>query len=588
MSGIFAYTGNELCRDIIFGGIACLEHRGRELFGSAIKGESGISLFKSTGSPKELKENIQKIKSEGFTGLAECKNASRIKASAITSVPCAGGGFAVSLDGEIENFEQLKRRLNVSFPVASDEDLALALMCTSDETQTLFRLNSVMNAIEGSPTAVVITDSEEAIYCKAGEAPLIIGIFEEGIAVASELYALLPQAKRYLVLEEGELAKITKERALIYDEKLRRRKKPLLPIPEIRAFENDFRLKDEVFCLPVAVKDTLTSLVKGGELTLDGFNPSRRRIEKTKRVIFTGSGDSFFAAALGAHFIEQLSDLPCEAYPSGELRFLPKLFDRGTLLIAVSSRGESADTVFCAKRAASFGAKTLAITSAPHSFLARCCDETISPNSDFTSGEVCLRSFISSGLTLCLAALRLGLTNEVISEIYFNVALKIAEMLPGKISAAVKPSQGINALAKDIINSESVMLTGLGADLSTCADSAEKIRKITGVFCFSKSLTEAENEAGEFIKRTKIIAVISNGELLTRALRHLRRLTLVGADITLIAAEGLEEEITGFEKTIAFPDSIPLFNWCTGAVCLYSAAVTAKQLIENESADKAV
>lgn len=588
MSGIFAFTGSVPCRDVLLNGLVSLGRRGGELCGTAIRGENGINIFKIHGSPEALTSKAESIKNEGYTGLSECNNSERAKPSAITSVPCASEKIAVAVDGDIENFDELRRRLKVAFPIATNEDLMLALLTLNDGDTPLKRLDTVMDCVSGNPTVVFITSDEEAVYCRAGDAPLEIGIFDSGCAVASELQALSDGAKRYFTLESGEFARITKERAAAYDERLKRIKKPLLPMPDIKIFENDFPLEDEVYCLPVGIKDTLGALIKNGGLTLCGFDPTKRAVEKFSRIIITGSGSSFRAALLGQTGIEQLCDVPCSAFPSGELRYSPAVFNRSTLLIAVSCRGENESTVACVKRAQSFGAKTVAVTSAPYSYLARLCDRTINVNTDFTSGDVCLRSFISSALALNLIALKLGYISGIISDIYLNVSLKIAEMLPGKVSSAIKASAALDALADIFEGSEKIIFSGLCADYALSVEAAKKLRDITNFNALSLNLAEAENESEGFIKSSNVIAIITNRELLPKALRILRRLRARGAAVTIITSANIEEEISDFEGVISFSDSIPLFNWVSAAACIYKAAVNAAPESKDAQEQRAV
>lgn len=588
MSGIFAFAGSIPCRDLILDGINGLKRRGNDLCGTAIRGNGIITLFKIQGSPDTLLSKAESIKNAGYTGLAECKNACRAKPSAITSVPCASEKLAVAVDGNIENFDELKRRLKVSFPIATGEDLLLALMSVHGEENILKRLNAVISEVDGNPTAVIITADEDAVYCRAGSAPLTVGIYESGCSVASEIQALTNGAKRYFTIESGECARITKERAVVYDERLKRVKKPLLPLPEIKIYENDFSLDNEVFCLPVAVKDTLSALIKNGELTLGGYQPSHRNIDKLSGIILTGSGDSYRAAMLGAAGLEQLCDIPCRVYPSGDLRLSPAVFSRSTLLIAVSPRGEDENTIACVKRAQAFGAKTLAVTGAPYSYLARICDDTINTNSDFSNGDICLRSFISGALALSLLALKIGFECEIISNIYLNVSLKMAEMLPGKISGAVKNSAGINALSEIFKSSENLIFCGVCADYAVSAEAAHKVRSVLNLNAIAFNLAEMENESDEYLKNSNVIAVITSGETLQKALTYLRRLRIRGAAVTIITSANLEEEISDFEGVIPFSDSIPLFNWAGAISCIYKAAAEAALSRDESTAQKAI
>lgn len=579
MSGIFAYLGKASCRDAVLEGLCHLEKRGNETAGIAIRNGDKIELTKIKGSPDELLKKAQSINEEALEGLAECSFSSRCRASAITAVPAANNLYAAALDGEIDNFDALKRWVKSPFPIATEEDLLLAMITVSNETNRLETIKKLSGSFQGNPSFAFLSAEEGTVFCRAGIQPLVIGTGEGGTFIASELGALLPFAKRFIRLERGESAKLTAERVSIFDDKFRKIKKqftPLLPVP---VFESGYQLDDELFYCPLAVRETLNAFVKRNELIIGNGN-LKRLADKTKRIIITGEGSSYNAAALAVHYFGMMTDIPCTACPAGELRYGNEFFDKSTLIIAVSHSGENENSAECIRRAKGFGSKALCITASPCSLISSISDESVSP-SCFQSSENSLRSYLSSSLALLFLAVYFGKRDGIVSELYLNVTLKIAEMLPGKISLAVKTTPLLEATAKRLLEYNKVFVTGLCGDCALSLEGASKFRQLTDVCAVSVPLHELALESDKLLGGSLVFALITDYDLAPRALSRLRRIRTLGGEVIIITTANIEDEIRDFENVISFSDSVAIFNKITCIAQLYKIAVTANGLTEK-------
>ncbi len=587
MSGIFAYTGSELCRDLILKGLCLLESNGSALCGFSEKGENGISAYRLKGSPSQLITKTDKIKSEGYTGLSECKNHFRSLENPAL-VPAANEYISVASDGDIQNFEELKSQLPLNLFIKDDGELILSLLLTRNEDGRIKQLKEVSDLLKGAPSLAVIHSDEEAIYCAAGEMPLYICMYESGVSVTNSISSVTNGVIRYQLLEKGEFARVTKERAHIFDCRLKRIKKPFLSPPE--DFVNNMNLlpSDGLYALPIALKNTLSLLSDSSKITLGSYKLSRKLAERTQRIILAGSGCCYNAAAAGAYSLEQLTDIPCSAHISGELVLSPTVFDRETLLIILSDTPDDKDACACLNRAKEFGAKVIAVTDLPHSYLAKCADGVISLNESFSAGKSRFSAFISFTLTLSLIALKLGYMREIINSVYYNVALKMSEMLAGKVSASIKPSPLLTAFSRSLVTGGRVVFTGLCADRAIAGEAAEVFRDTAGINAFHLSLAELENEDSEYLKSSKIIAVITDKEYAYKTLKTAGQLAASGIDITLVAGESIAQELFEAKNVLTYPDSLPLFNRICAAATLYNAAVTALSLTGESKEQKAV
>jgi glucosamine--fructose-6-phosphate aminotransferase (isomerizing) len=578
MSGFFGYVGTQPCKDILIKGISSLKKRGADATGMVFKNQNTFDLISVNGNASELKQASSKTKCDFTTGIAQSSKFTRIKASEEAANPVYNNLFAVAMDGSFENFNELKRWSNNPFEIVSDEDLMLALLCVANKSDKIELIKTLDSMLLGDISYAFIANDENAIYCKSLGKPLFIGIGSDGFYVSSELISLVNTAEKYIFINEGESAKLTKDRVIIFDTKGKKIKKTATAVPEQSCFENDYAIKDEIFYCPLTVKETYKQFIKKSKINLDYLKLNRHAVDKISQIIITGAGCSYNVASISAYNFSMMCDIPTYAYPSGELRYSGCIINKNTLLIAVSHRGESDDTIACVKRFKNFGAKVIAVTSNELSYLARLSDEIVNPNCDFESNDVSLRCFISTYLAMSFLSLYIGNKNGVVTELYLNVTIKMAELLSGKVSSAIKPSPLFEKVAYAIADSDNVFVTGLGADYSLSLEGADKLRSIAKVNASSFCTSELVEKCHSILNGSLVLALLTNKDLLQQSLYNLRRAKSLGANVIIITTQNIEEEVSDFENIISFNDSIPLFNVLPCIAGIYKIAIITDEI----------
>lgn len=578
MSGIFAYIGSQPCKSILTNGISQLQKRGCDTNGILLKNKDDFTSTKVKGGIDQLSQSLQSLKNDSTIGLAQCDKAIRCKPSDLTAKPVCNNLFGVVMDGYIENFSELKRWSTNPFPIHTDEDLLLALLCVINKKDKLEAVKALDTMIVGDLSYAFIPVDENAIYCKSNGKPIVIGISDKGFYISSELKAIINSAEKYIILDDDDCAKISVDKLLIYDNKYKKIKKSPIQMPEQSYFENDYSIKDEIFYCPLAVKEACKQFIKKSKLDLDYLKMTRHSADKISRIIITGSSTSYNTAKLCEYNFSMLCDIPTTAYTSQELRYSGCIIDKNTLLIAISHTGEGEETIACAKRFKANGAKVFAVTGNRLSYLAHISDEVIDTGCDFESREVSLRCFISTYLAVTFLSLYIGYKNSVVTELYLNVAIKMAEMLSGKVSSAIKPSPSLEMLASSLTNSENVFISGLGADYPLSLEGADKLRLIAKINATAYPLGELISKCSSLLDNSLVVAPITNKELMQKSLYTLRRAKSMGANVIIITTQSIEEEITDFDKVISFNDSIPIFNILPCTATMYKVAITAEEI----------
>lgn len=573
MGGIFGYVGKGDCKQRIVRGLKSLRYRGAEMSGAAFRIGDDILSVKVRGGADNLSEKIV-TDADCHTALAQTGDANRTKASNLMAPPSANNLFAVCMDGIISNFDVLKSRCNNPFPILTDEDLFLAMLCIGDERDRLALLKKVISVTDSRPTVAFVAANEEAIYCHTGVMPLVIGIADDGVMLSSDIVSLIGIAKKYAVLSTGDFARLTKDKVTVIDSKGKKAKRTLLPCPNEAYAESDYELRDEIYYCPLVAKETYNALTKGDKINFDYIKLSKRYVGSLKRVIITADRDSCCAAGSAAENFKRMTDVPVYFSDCDSVADCDCIVDKNTLIVAVSHRGESVEILSALGYAHSCGARIVLITGNRLSAAARIADDVINTKCDFGREKLSLRSFFAEYISLCFFGLYFGKKCDVVSDLYQNVALKMAEMMPGKIASAVKICPQFPTASKNMVSSERLIFTGYGIDYFLAREAAEKFGTVAGFDAVAEKLNYIEKQyIFDSKKNTLVIAILTDRDKIQKSLFFLRRLKAIGADILIFTTANGEQEINDFDNVISFNDSVPLFDPLSVVAGCYKMAV---------------
>ena len=586
MNGIFAYTGKDNAKEIILSGLQKLSARGSDMSGIVLREEESFVSLKIKGSPAQLTEKANSLESNSKTGIGECTFERRFKASSVIAPPSSNNLFAVAVDGDIENFKDLKQWSREPFSIAGDEDLLLACLCIMEENNKVNLAQDIFEKLEGAPSFAFVSNEENAVYCQSGKTKLIVGSSGSGAFVSSELEALIPFCDKYAVLESGEIAKLTKDRIFVFDNKLRRIKKIFHPINEQSRSYSDFLSSDELYSSSVAVKNTFCRFVKNGEINFDYLKLNQRYLDKIDKIILLGGASEKRTAMLSKSLFETYCFINASSFEADEFLSSKTPVDKNTLVIAVSERGEDADILDCIRKAAAFKAKTIALTANRNSALARESDFLISTNALVEGNRRTLSGFISDYTALCLFAFYVGEKIGIISKLYTGVAVKMTEMLSGILSSAIKDSNNLENAAFSLAGSENIFIAGTGNDCFLSAEAAAKIRELTVKNANSLSLGELCDYPEELISSGAVFALICDSENLNSSIKRLRRLKNSDAKIVVITCDSAANELEEFENVISFNDSLPALNPISCIAVIYKIALLADNINKKGNVDK--
>ena len=570
MGNIFGYIGTENAKEILLSGISQFSTP-QDTAGIVLKENKGFISLKV--SPEELKTKADNTERKSTLGLAQCSEECRR--------PALNSLCAVSLDCEIENYKALLSQAKCPFPVSCDEDLLLALLSVDDAKNKIETANKISSMLKGGIGFAFISAQENAIYCKSGFKKLIIGVSKIGYFVSSELSALIPFCEKYAILEENEIAKLSKEKALFYDSKQKKIKKSFEIIANKRFITVESSVFDELKHLPVAIKNLISIFVEKGKINLDYLKMSTRLLDRTDKIVLLGTGNSLNLALLAKPLFETYFSLTAES--QSPLEFLNSFspIDKYTLVILISESGEEKEMLRCLQKAKQNASKTLALTNNPYSALSRESDFELFVPLEYKASP--LITYLSDYLALCFLALFIGVKIETVSSLYLGVTLKMAEMLPGIISSVLRSASKCESAAQLIYKSDNIFIC---SDCFSENEAARIIRQNAEKNADASRIEELSEYPAPLLNGSAVFAIISEMTNLGIKKASLRKIKSKGANIIIITSESTEGELEEFESIITFPDSLPIFDSLPCLAIIEKISLLAQRMTNEEAQEQ--
>ncbi len=577
MSAFFAYIGKKEPYSILRGGIAVMQ-QGGEVCGITLKTKDGFQGVKTVGNVCRLEEEPEKLTGEGFMGLAATALQERC-VGAQSAVPAVNEQFCAVCGGNILPFNALRRAAPDAQGIATDDALLLSVLCSIKAEQMTVRM--VKAAAElGAPSFAFIPASENVIYAHSGDV-LFAGYGAEGALLSSELAPLVAHCEKFAVIRQGESVRMRSDKMVFYDAAMHKIKKSFAPLGgRVRQESHAVPTAWQLHRCALAAGQVYSTLVRDGRLALDSLKLTRRRVEKLSRIIVVGAGASYAVALYAAAALDMLTDIPSAAYPSGEWMCARGALGKNVLLLAISQSGETPETLACVRRAQAAEVKTLGVTGSAAASLAFLCDmplvtgEECDKNGDFSA-------FVSGAAAVLLTALHIGVLDGVVSELYRSMALKMAELLSGKISAAVKDSPAALRAAEIVAQAKTVYTCGTGLDGAAAEESARVLRQTAGVACTAVPPSELIRFPSELTGESAVLFFISSHEAALQMQPRLSRLKVRGAQVILITTENTEAELNGADCVISISDTLPMYHPLPCAAAVYNLAQLLSERNEN-------
>ncbi len=539
MCGIIGYIGTKKCVPKLINALEALEYRGYDSAGIAYVKNNTVEIIKEVGKIKNLKEQVN-MDVDAYMGIGHTRWATHGEVNKINAHPHKVGQITLIHNGIIENYQDIKNRVvkeGYKFKSKTDSEIAAALIDSlyKKNNDMVKTLNEASKILRGSYAFVVMVDKDEHIYATRNAIPMIAAIADDGNYVASDVPAILAYTKKYMLLNDLDIVKLSKEKIEIFDKNLNKCEK------EIKVFEGTmdaatkngyehFMLKeineqDKVF------KDTINYYYDGSMESLEknfGF------IKKFKKIDIVACGSAYHTGIVGKSLIEKYADIPVNVEVASEYRYKKCFYDKDTLLIVVSQSGETADTLAALRKAKNDGITTMAIVNVIGSSIAREADHVVYIKAGFEIAVATTKAYLAQVAIFSLIALYLGKAKNIISdEEYKKISDEIKEM-PKLIQKTIKNDNYIE-IADKIYNKKQIFFIGRAIDYAIALEASLKLKEISYINSVAYQAGELKHGTISLIaKNTPVIALLTDEEIAEKTISNIKETKARGAYVILV------------------------------------------------------
>ncbi|HVN68875.1 MAG TPA: glutamine--fructose-6-phosphate transaminase (isomerizing) [Candidatus Binatia bacterium] len=495
MCGIVGYIGTRDSVPIILDALRRLEYRGYDSAGIAvIDAQGALAGSKAEGKLSRLAERLSNGEAlSGVVGVGHTRWATHgapSDANAHPHLDCRGR-IAVVHNGIIENYAALRARLierGHVFRSETDTEVLAHLIELHYDGNLEEAVRRTLHEVRGAYALGVISsdDPDHLVFARNGASPLVLGIGEGEMYVASDTPAILPYTRREIILQEGEIAVVARDGIRLTDyEGARIEREPIAITWDPGAAEKTgykhFMLK-EIFEQPQVIKETLSGRVDeaggvhlGGEL---GAITDERLLGLSK-IAITGCGTAYHAGLVGMYLLRSLVRLPVEMELASEFRYGDPVIDPTTLVIAISQSGETADTIEAVRIAKASNSGILGICNVLGSHLTRLADGMLYTRGGPEIGVAATKTYVSQVAAMTLFALYLARLRGTADERRLREVADGTKLLPAAVDVVLDTSDEIRRVARELRKAQSVLFIGRYVNFPTALEGALKLKEIS-------------------------------------------------------------------------------------------------------------
>jgi glucosamine--fructose-6-phosphate aminotransferase (isomerizing) len=529
MCGIVGYIGRQDAAPILIEGLLRLEYRGYDSAGVAVVRNGALRLYKSRGKVRDL-ERVLPENLKGTPGIAHTRWATHGEPSDRNAHPHTdtANRFAIVHNGIIENSGELRAQLvakGVEFRSDTDSEVIAHLIAAMGGNSLEEAVRAALRLVTGT-YGLIVLDAErpEALVVARQGSPVILGIGEREMLVASDAAALVRHTRTIVHLDDGELAVV---RADHYETSTLAGgatvKVPLALDVEHEAMnkgDHAHFMEKEIHEQPDAVRRTL-----GGRLErrfhtahLGGIEMSARELLEIRRVKILGCGSAYISGCVGAQMIEQLARIPASAEAASEFRYRNPVIEPDTLYVAVSQSGETFDTLAAVQEVTRKGGRVLGIVNVVGSSIGRACGRGLYIHAGPEVSVVSTKSFTCTAVAFALLAVHLGRLRDLSSARGAQLVAAL-DALPDQIGEILVRQEGIEAVAAALAPCHDVYFVGRAAGYAVAMEGALKLKEVSYKHAESYPASELKHGPLALIDpRTPTLVVLPRDDLFAKNL----------------------------------------------------------------------
>ena len=569
MCGIVAYVGNRRAYPILIKGLQRLEYRGYDSAGVGLINDKKIITYKQAGKVNDLLELVGDSDTSGSIGIGHTRWATHGPPNQINSHPHSSSNSKFSLihNGIIENYSSLKKVLEKKghvFVSDTDSEVLMHLIedvynngnsktdndpkWDDDDNNSLFKaIRVALNEVVGAYAIVVLEEGNpDEFYAARKGSPLVIGIGNNEYFVASDASPIIEYTDKVIYLNDGEVAKLNKNKDVVVKTILNEKKSPYIQKLEqsLESIEkggfDHFMLK-EIYEQPKSIIDTMRGRIhpKTNDIVLGGLKEHESRILAADRIIIIACGTSWHAGLIGEYLIEDLARINVEVEYASEFRYKNPIITNNDIIIAISQSGETADTLAALDIAKEHGALTLGICNVVGSSITRVTSGGVYTHAGPEIGVASTKAFTTQVTVLIMLALRLSQLKKTVDRENYLFLIKELLKVPKKIEKLLNLNDSIKDIANVFKDATNFLYLGRGSNFPVALEGALKLKEIS--YIHAEGYPAAEMKHGPIAlidEEMPIVIIATRKDNYEKVVSNIQEVKSRGGKLIAIVTEG--------------------------------------------------
>ena len=574
MCGIVGYVGPEDAAPILLEGLRRLEYRGYDSAGIAVLDDEGsLTTVKKAGKISELEAAVEGAMPRGRCGIGHTRWATHGAPTEVNAHPHHGESREVALvhNGIIENADVLRRKLEElgrTFTSETDTEVVVHLIeaAFDEDNETLEdAVAAALLQVEGTYGIAVVSsrDPGKIVVARNGS-PLLLGIGDEGTyLVGSDAAAVIAHTRDVVYLDDGDYAVLDRDGYRVFHLErgvVRRRVHEVtwdLEAIEKGGFDH-FMLK-EIHEQPSSLRDVMRGrlLEEDGNARLGGITLDDEELQSIERIIITACGTSWHAALIGEYMLEELARIPVEVEYASEFRYRNPALEDGTLLLAVSQSGETADTLAALREAKQRGMRTMGIVNVVGSSIARETDFGIYLHAGPEIGVASTKAFTSQIVALALFTLYLGRRRNL-SILEGRNLVHALRQLPDQVEEVLQMEDRLRELAERFQHAPNFLYLGRGYQFPVALEGALKLKEVSYIHAEGYPAAEMKHGPIALIDENMPVVVLApHDAVYQKVVANIEEVKAREGTVIAVVSDGRDELDGKADHLIRIPQTVP-------------------------------
>ena len=594
MCGIVAYIGHRDATPILIEGLKRLEYRGYDSAGVAVQTSSGeLSTVKTVGRVRVLEEAIaERGEVVGPLGIAHTRWATHGGVTWENAHPhsddaSSGHGISIIHNGIIENYQSLRTWLKEKgheFTSETDTEVLAHLVGEMYRGDLEKAVQAALQEVEGAYAIAAISVREPGVMVVARKgSPLMVGVGKDEYIVASDQSAIVSYTNQAFTLDDYSVAKLTADSfrtSTIDDVEITPEIRNLeVEIEQIELGGFDHYMLKEIHEQPRALRLCLKGRIdeRAGQIKLGGVQEHARELARAKKVVFVGQGTALHAAMIGEYMMEDFAKIPTEVEFASEFRYRNPIVEEGTVVIAISQSGETADTLAALEEARRKGAIGIGVVNVVGSSISRETDAGVYLRVGPEIGVASTKAFVGQVMVSAMLATFAG-RRRYLSQEHLDTILDEMNEIPGKIEQVLEGEEHIRKATARFVERENWLFLGRGVNYPVAMEGALKLKEIS--YIHAEGMPAAEMKHGPIAlidEGMPVVFIATRNSQYEKVVSNIEEVRSRGGHVIAVATEGDDDISRLCEAVFYVPDVIeslqPLVTVVPLQLLAYHAAV---------------